>query len=79
MYKKTISIDSEWKHVYVDIPGAEQHAVVFADDCKIGEHRGAYGGFRCEIPEELRKMQQLSKCLQISGYHPNPDGKSELY
>ncbi len=59
VYKKTISIDPDWKHVFVDIPGAEQHAVVFADDCKIGEHRGAYGAFRCEIPEELLSNKEI--------------------
>ena len=69
LYQKTIQIDPDWKHVFVDIPGADQHAVVLADDRKIGEHRGAYGAFRCEIPEELLGHKEVKLRIFLTNVH----------
>jgi len=69
LYQKTIQIDPDWKHVFVDIPGADQHAVVFADDRKIGEHRGAYGAFHCEIPEELLCNKEVELRIFLTNVH----------
>lgn len=69
LYQKTIQIDPDWKHVFVDIPGADQHAVVLADDRKIGEHRGAYGAFRCEIPEELLGYKEVKLRIFLTNVH----------
>ena len=69
LYQKTIQIDPDWKHVFVDIPGADQHAVVLAEDRKIGEHRGAYGAFRCEIPEELLGHKEVKLRIFLTNVH----------
>ncbi|WP_031552437.1 glycoside hydrolase family 2 protein [Oribacterium sp. FC2011] len=69
LYQKTIQIDPDWKHVFVDIPGADQHAVVLADDRKIGEHRGAYGAFHCEIPEELLCNKEVKLRIFLTNVH----------
>ncbi|WP_029199922.1 glycoside hydrolase family 2 protein [Oribacterium sp. NK2B42] len=69
LYQKTIQINPDWKHVFVDIPGADQHAVVLADDRKIGEHRGAYGAFRCEIPEELLGHKEIKLRIFLTNVH----------
>ena len=69
LYQKTIQPDPDWKHVFVDIPGADQHAVVLADDRKIGEHRGAYGAFRCEIPEELLGHKEIKLRIFLTNVH----------
>ncbi|MBE6003816.1 MAG: hypothetical protein E7232_07005 [Lachnospiraceae bacterium] len=69
LYQKTIQPDPDWKHVFVDIPGADQHAVVLADDRKIGEHRGAYGAFRCEIPEELLSHREVDLKIFLTNVH----------
>ena len=69
LYQKTIQINPDWKHVFVDIPGADQHAVVLADDRKIGEHRGAYGAFRCEIPEELLGHKEVKLRIFLTNVH----------
>ncbi|OON86699.1 hypothetical protein BXO88_06820 [Oribacterium sp. C9] len=53
LYTKTIRIKSGWRHVFIDIPGADQHAVVYAGDRRLCEHKGAYAAFRCEIPEDM--------------------------
>ena len=69
LYQKTIQINPDWKHVFVDIPGADQHAVVLAEDRKIGEHRGAYGAFRCEIPEELLGHKEVKLRIFLTNVH----------
>ena len=69
LYQKIIQIDPDWKHVFVDIPGADQHAVVLADDRKIGEHRGAYGAFHCEIPEELLSHREVELKIFLTNVH----------
>ena len=69
LYQKIIQIDPDWKHVFVDIPGADQHAVVLADDRKIGEHRGAYGAFHCEIPEELLCNKEVKLRIFLTNVH----------
>ncbi|MCR5007624.1 MAG: hypothetical protein K6A76_03485, partial [Oribacterium sp.] len=69
LYQKAIQIDPDWKHVFVDIPGADQHAVVLADDRKIGEHRGAYGAFHCEIPEELLCNKEVKLRIFLTNVH----------
>ena len=69
LYQKTIQIDPDWKHVFVDIPGADQHAVVLAEDRKIGEHRGAYGAFRCEIPKELLGNKEIKLRIFLTNVH----------
>ncbi|SDM41510.1 glycoside hydrolase family 2 protein [Lachnospira pectinoschiza] len=54
-YSKKLMVDSKWRHLFLDILAADQHALVFADDVKIMEHKGGYSRFRCEIPASLYK------------------------
>lgn len=53
LYTKTIATKSSWKHAFIDIPGADQHAVVLVNGTKVAEHKGAYSAFRARIPENM--------------------------
>ncbi len=53
IYEKEIEITENYHRVFIEIPGADQVAVVYADGVKIGEHRGGYSAFCLEVPERI--------------------------
>lgn len=58
LYRKNIRVKAGWKHVFIDIPGADRHAVVYAGNRRLCEHKGAYAAFRCEIPEDMLREDE---------------------
>ena len=75
LYSKTISTEPTWKHAFIDIPGADQHAVVLVNGKKVAEHKGAYSAFRARITEDM-----LGQDVRIDVYLTNKldDGISPL-
>ncbi len=52
LYHKQLAIRPEWcgKTLFLDIPGADNHAKVYLDDQFAAEHKGGYSAFRVGIP-----------------------------
>lgn len=62
-YRRMLKLDLDWKHAFIDVPAADQHAVVFVNGEKIVEHKGGYSAFRGEIPEKFLRDPEVSEVL----------------
>jgi len=54
-YRKHLNVPREWKHkrISLEFDGVFQVAEVFVNGKSIGQHRGGYTGFSCEITEAI--------------------------
>lgn len=63
VYEKEIAVEPDWrdggKCLFIDIPAADQHAMVYADDIFLTEHKGGYSAFRAEVPCDCLKKQSI--------------------
>ncbi len=66
VYEKTIGLQLEWKHLFLEFEGADQHCSVYANGVLIGEHKGAYSRFRVKIPEALALSGRLELKVFLS-------------
>ena len=63
VYEKEVAVEPGWrdgkKFLFIDIPAADQHAMVYADDTFLTEHKGGYSAFRAEVPCDCLKKQSF--------------------
>ncbi|MBE5991629.1 MAG: hypothetical protein E7247_04450 [Paenibacillaceae bacterium] len=72
VYRKMLLVSEEWKNVFFEFEGADQHCKVFVNGTQIGEHRGAYSCFRVELPVTFLTEKEL--CLEV--YVSNAENKT---
>lgn len=55
-YAKTLDLPAEWRgrRVFVLFEAASQHAVVYANGTRVGEHTGGFTAFCCELTSVVR-------------------------
>lgn len=68
LYHKQLEILPEWqkKKLFLDIPGADNHALIFLNDRFVIEHKGGYSAFRVEVPDELCRQDTLDIKIYLS-------------
>lgn len=66
IYEKEIEISENCNSVFVEIPGADQMAVVYADGIRIGEHRGGYAAFCIEVPEKSIRKRHFKLSIYLT-------------
>lgn len=66
MYEKEVTTDPAWECLFVDIPAADQQALVFADGMLIADHKGGYSAFRGEVPERLIRAGHFTLRIFVS-------------
>ena len=66
MYEKEVGADPSWECLFVDVPAADQQALIFADGTLIADHRGGYSAFRGEIPEAMIRAGHFTLRIFVS-------------
>lgn len=66
LYEKEVTVDPAWPCLFVDIPAADQQALVFAGDALIADHKGGYSAFRGEVPEKLIRAGRFTLRIFVS-------------
>lgn len=66
LYEKEVRTDPSWECLFVDVPAADQQALIFADETLIADHKGGYSAFRGEIPEKMIRAGHFTLRIFVS-------------
>ena len=67
-YRKALPIDPAWrgKALFLDIPGADNHAKVYLNGILSAEHKGGYSAFRVPVPAEALDADMLDIQIDLT-------------
>lgn len=68
LYRKQITLAPEWrrKALYLDIPGADNHAKIVLNGTLAGEHKGGYSRFCVPVPTDMLNGETLDIQIYLS-------------